>query len=948
MTRAPRRAVLAVALLLTSAAVPALGATTAHAAAAAPVSLVGTYEHLVKDGTDGTHTYSDVLRVPGRTYPLRLSAGHGLTSGTKIRVSAPAGYTTGALAPTSLTTLAPASTIGTAGTSAVLVILAYWSARDTMTQARATAQLFGDDDRWFREASYGKAGLAGVVTPWLRIAPPPSGRCYDHAEELRYSAEEAARALGARYDPSGFQRTVVYFPRCTGSDTLNVAGWAYEPGNIVWLNGVMDRRTSVHELGHSYGLGHARSYACTSSTGTPVTLSGSCRSSEYGDPYDAMGRTSYAAHFTGYRKDKLGWLGSRKRVLKTSSATFTLPPFERPSTLPVVVVANSARVSTRSYWLEFRRSTGMDARLPSGATGGVLVHLQDTAKPGWLLDGTPRDRSMSVAVLEPGTTWTAPDYVRISVGSITSTGIRVTVSGARPPPVAPSAPRVSAQAGEYRVDVSWTPPASDGGAAVMSYRVSLTSAAGTVGSYVVGAGERSLPFDGLSNGVTYTASVRATNSAGTGPAGTATATPKSLGPLVSLVSPAAGSTVKGVTLFRAAVTPHPATQAAVECVDFYVDEAFRHQTCSRDQDGLWPASWDTASDSNGYHDVEVRAWDSSGRVNVAGPYRLRFSNPIPEVTVTSPKDGSSVDADTVTLTATASVPLDPSATVTSVTYYDTSYGWESYLGSSYAAPFSVPWDVTWWAGARRIVAVAYASNGTSARSAPVSVTIVHPPATVALTSPAPSATVRGTSVPVTATAAVTASGQSVARVLFFANDTYIGQDDTAPYGVTWDTHDVRGQRRLTARVEETSGRTVDSEAVTVTVDNPVPVVRVTAPWDGARLTPAALTFAGTATPPLPGATAPSRVTVTVAGVTREAPVGADGAWSLPWTDLPYGAYYAYVTAYTRGRLRVAPARHVRDPRPSRAVRLGVRAVAGDARADRDDDGARRRGRAGDG
>ncbi|HWL37239.1 MAG TPA: Ig-like domain-containing protein [Frankiaceae bacterium] len=938
MTRALRRALLALAILLTSAAVPALQTTPAAALDTAPVSIVGTYHRLAKDVFDShgdiTHTYSDVLRVPGKAYPLRLSAGHGLASGDKVRVAAPAGYTTGALSPTSVTRLAPASTIGSAGTSAVLVILAYWSTRDTMTQAKATAQIFGDDDKWFREASYGRAGLAGVVTPWLRIPRPHDGQCYNHAEQLRYDAEQKARDLGSKYDPSNFQRTMIYFPRCGGYDTQNVAGWAYEPGNIVWLNGVMDRRTTIHELGHSYGLGHARSYACKSATGTPVTLSGSCRSSEYGDPYDAMGRTSYVAHFSGYRKDKLGWLGSRKRVLKTSSSTFTLPPFERPSTLPVVVVANSARVVTRSYWLEYRRPTGMDARLPAGATGGVLVHLQDTARPGWLLDGTPRDKSMSTAVLEPGTSWTAPDYVKITVGAISSTGIRVTVSGARPAPVAPSAPRVTAKASDGRVDVSWTPPASDGGAPILAYRLLLTSPAGNRGPYVLLGSERSVPMNGLENNVTYTASLRATNSAGTGPAGTASATPKSLGPTVSLSSPVAGATVKGLTRFVAKATPHPVTLAPVQCVEFIVDGVARTGTCSGDGNDLWSAAWDTTELPNGDHDVQVAASDAYGRYNTTAAYRVRFANALPEVAITSPKAGASINAETVTLTAAASVPLDPSVAITQVYYYDVTDNWERYLGGSGTAPFTLAWDVSRFTGTRRVVAVAAASNGRSVRSAPVELTVVHPPPTVAITSPAAS-TVSGTSVPVTATATSTATGQSVVRVAFFANGKLIGEDITAPYGVTWDTRAVIGSQELTATAYETSGRTGRSAGVGVTVDNPVPVMRLTAPAYGVGVTPAALVFTGTATAPVTGAAAPTHVTVTVGGVAREATVGADGAWSLPWHDLAYGFHSAVVTAHTPGGftsppytqhltvVRPTPVVTVAAPLPDTVVRIGA-------------------------
>jgi len=81
---------------------------------------------------------------------------------------------------------------------------------------------------------------------------------------------------------------------------------------------------------------------------------------------------------------------------------------------------------------------------------------------------------------------------------------------------APGAPTtVRATAGDGRATVSWQAPKKDGGAAIESYRVVSSPGAVTV---VVAAPQQTTTVTGLQNGTTYTFTVAATNSAGTGSA----------------------------------------------------------------------------------------------------------------------------------------------------------------------------------------------------------------------------------------------------------------------------------------------------------------------------------------------------------------------------------------------------------------------------------------------
>ncbi|HVF20872.1 MAG TPA: Ig-like domain-containing protein [Mycobacteriales bacterium] len=911
MHRARRAArIRAVARLLVAAVAATVTVAVAPtpAAAAPPESLTGTYELLATDTVDGhgdlEHHYTEVLRVPGKkAYPVKMPAGHRVRAGSRIQVSA---YRTsgGTLDVRSIRRISASNVAPSLGTHSVLVILAYWTRPDSVTPAIARARFFDDANKWFRESSYGQYGISGTVTPWVKIPAPANNQCYAGAETMFYDARAAAEALGAAYDSDRYTRTVLYFPRCTGTDTKNVAGWAYEPGPVAWLNGYLDRRTVVHEQGHNLGLGHARAHTCRTLSGTPVTYSAKCSVSEYGDQFDAMGRSGYTAHYTGYRKHLAGWLGgSRKRVLPSSApTTFTLPPLERSSTSPLVVIARSPKVFTRSYWLEFRRPIGMDRYLPSGATGGVLIHVVDTAQPtarGSLLDGTPKDGTMSTAVLKSGTSWTAPDGVKIAAGAIGTSGIRVTVTGARPNPTIPSAPRyVTASTRDQQLDVSWQAPAFDGYSPITHYVVRADGADVPV-EVMEGAGSRSTVVSGLANDVRYAVTVAAVNAIGERRSVAVYGTPRYLPPSVRITSPASGATVRGIVPIFAEVTPNPITQLAVECVSFYLDEEWVGGGCTID--GGHSTAIDTSRYPNGEHLIRVLAHDENHRVAEAERL-VRFQNPLPEVRFTSVVDGAALpDVEKVTLEVAATVPLDPSVGITDVQYFDVTDG-EYFLGRVSTAPYRLDVDVARTWGRRVYRAVATGTNGLSGRK-DVTVHIGHPESTLTITSPVAGSPVGGSTTLVTADAVVHAVGSAPAKVEFYVDDRYLGSDSTAPFEVPWNIADVTGTHRIRAALQETSGRSAWSPEVTVVIDNSLPVLTVTSPGpSGSSVPNGTIRVAGTATAG-PGGEAPDRVVVYGDGslLGTVAPA-ADGSWSLDWATTATGHRALRVFAYTPGGL----------------------------------------------
>jgi fibronectin type 3 domain-containing protein len=95
-------------------------------------------------------------------------------------------------------------------------------------------------------------------------------------------------------------------------------------------------------------------------------------------------------------------------------------------------------------------------------------------------------------------------------------------------PAVPSAPQsLAATAGSGSVSLTWTPPASNGGAAITGYTIYRgTSPGGESGPPVATAAGTSFTDSGLTNGTTYYYKVAAVNAAGTSPqSGEASATP---------------------------------------------------------------------------------------------------------------------------------------------------------------------------------------------------------------------------------------------------------------------------------------------------------------------------------------------------------------------------------------------------------------------------------------
>jgi hypothetical protein len=233
------------------------------------------------------------------------------------------------------------------GPQRILVALVTWGPQPF---ARGDVQtiVFDQVDAFYRTMSYGKASLTGTVTPWLRAFDGP---VHCNLPLVRSSGLAAAAAAG--YDPAKFDRVVFVHPEqdCPWSGVTQAA--------TVFLNGVVTTHLVAHELGHSFGLGHANLTDCKRH---------GCGALEYGDPYDTMGIGS--GDFSAKAKFDLGWLTNVSRAAR--NGVYRLAPIERPSKLPQALVLTTAN---DQYWIEYRGRPAQNDDGQQTAGAGVIIRV---------------------------------------------------------------------------------------------------------------------------------------------------------------------------------------------------------------------------------------------------------------------------------------------------------------------------------------------------------------------------------------------------------------------------------------------------------------------------------------------------------------------------------------------------------------------------------------------
>jgi hypothetical protein len=380
------------------------------------------------------------------------------------------------------------------GPQTILVILVTWGPQP-FTPAQIRQSVFEEADAYVRSASFGKTSLTGDVTTWLPV------REFDNCDpvsqsEMALAALNAAKAAG--YDNTKYSRFIFGFP---SPRTCRLGGIG--AANHVWMLGNATPRIVIHELGHTFGFGHAWSIGCAR-----------CRPVEYGDPYDEMGHG--LGDYNAFEKVIAGWITPVPAV--SANGEYVIDQLERASAQPQMLRVTTAH---NDYWFDHREPLGGDAGYAGDAVvRGVEVHASPSAED----DGSSVYQPGNVLVLDPtgsganailpGASWGETGAFRITVLAHEGTSMRVrfewtdTVRPTKPPvynPVGVVRSRLHADWGRAR----------DDGSGVAAYEVRLDEKL----LATTDAGARTLPLKKPSRGrhrVTVVAIDRAGNRSAAG------------------------------------------------------------------------------------------------------------------------------------------------------------------------------------------------------------------------------------------------------------------------------------------------------------------------------------------------------------------------------------------------------------------------------------------------
>ncbi len=249
----------------------------------------------------------------------------------------------------------PATAAPLTGEKSVLIVRATWGPEPFDTAA--VRRIFASADAFVRRSSFGRARLRADMTSWLNVLTAPVGCPAEWWNGIPSSVTGPANAEAhaGGYQLSSYDRVVYLVP----ASTCLFGGFGLEPH--VFLNGALTPSLLVHELGHTYGLAHAR--------GTELDPNAQfVEYDEYGDVYSPMGEGFN--DFSVYEKTVLGWV--KNVATPRRSGTFTIGRADRRTERPLAL---RIETETREYWFEYRPQPLR--RRNETIPGGVIVRVVD-------------------------------------------------------------------------------------------------------------------------------------------------------------------------------------------------------------------------------------------------------------------------------------------------------------------------------------------------------------------------------------------------------------------------------------------------------------------------------------------------------------------------------------------------------------------------------------------
>ena len=169
----------------------------------------------------------------------------------------------------------------------------------------------------------------------------------DFINQIRREAYKrlAVSDTGSRY-------LIISAPKagCVWSGRAQVGNALEHSGTLV-LHDSKDSFVIIHELGHSFGLGHTNFLRC--SDGKPDGAWGEiCKAVEYGGTIDVMGNVETNSPLNTYHQWRMGLLDSSQIKQVWGSETLTLVPSDFAKGIRAIYM----RDGKSAYWIEYRRT----------------------------------------------------------------------------------------------------------------------------------------------------------------------------------------------------------------------------------------------------------------------------------------------------------------------------------------------------------------------------------------------------------------------------------------------------------------------------------------------------------------------------------------------------------------------------------------------------------------
>ncbi|MFV8458300.1 Ig-like domain-containing protein [Vibrio owensii] len=290
----------------------------------------------------------------------------------------------------------------------LVMLLNFLDNTQTPWSVEETRELvFSQVNDFYKENSDNQVWLTGDVAGYYTL--PMNATC--DTWTIHTTAEDVARDNGINF--GNYARIVYVFPE---NSTCGWTGKGTVGGNPskAYVNGSLTLRTVGHELGHNFGLHHAKDLDC----GADI-IGDRCASAEYGDALDIMGMSGITGHFNAFSKELLGWISidSGNVVSVEADGSYLLEPVETPRNggvkgLKIRSGTDDVTGKPLWYYLEYRQAIGFDSFVEgkSGITGGVIFHLatEDDPQSNLMLDMIPNSglRDLDESALLVGQTYT--------------------------------------------------------------------------------------------------------------------------------------------------------------------------------------------------------------------------------------------------------------------------------------------------------------------------------------------------------------------------------------------------------------------------------------------------------------------------------------------------------------------------------------------------------------